>query len=358
MKTLVRKKHGFTLIELLVVIAIIAILIALLLPAVQQAREAARRTQCKNNLKNIGLALHNYHDVFGSFPNGSTSTQIGTGPRGGHWGISWWARILPYADQAPLYNQLEFEGTHPGWTHGGGANSAGRRNGQRASGNPIPWMLCPSSPLPKIQNAGAGANINAPHYIGIAGAADGNSRTDAWFQSDAFRNAAIHRTKNRTGCCGNNNGGRVAYGGVLLVTETKAIKDITDGTTNVMMVGECSNFAVDANGGPRNIQGTHGWLMGSDRNYVQPSNTRTFNLTFINYPPNFVTNPKNAAAVNQGGVGIGPNFGNNNGLYSPHTGGVQIILGDGSVRFLSENINMETLRRLATRDDGGVLGEY
>src|SRR5262245_16035146 len=100
-----RSRKGFTLIELLVVIAIIAVLIALLLPAVQQAREAARRSQCKNNLKQIGLGLHNYHDTFGVFAPGfisstsNSTTGIGTG-----WASS--AFILPYIDQAPLYNQL------------------------------------------------------------------------------------------------------------------------------------------------------------------------------------------------------------------------------------------------------------
>ena len=357
MKTLVRKKHGFTLIELLVVIAIIAILIALLLPAVQQAREAARRTQCKNNLKNIGLALHNYHDVYSMFPPGTIASS-----RGG-WGTSWFVRILPFADQAPLFNQMDFNGVHPGWTHNTGAEggfpqSAGWRNGEAAKGLPIPWMLCPSSPLPKLVNAGGGHLITAPHYIGIGGAADGNSRTDPWFKTDAFRNASIHPSGTRSGCCGADAGGRVAHGGVMVPTEGKAIRDITDGSTNVIMVGECATFAVDVNGNQRNIQGAHGWLMGSPRNSIRPFNERMFNLTFINYPPNFVSKAQNAAAVNQGNVGIGRNFGANNGLYSQHSGGVQVVIGDGSVRFLSENIDMETLRRLATRDDGKVVGDW
>ncbi len=95
-----RKSRGFTLIELLVVIAIIAILIALLLPAVQQAREAARRTQCKNNLKQIGLAFHNYHDVYNTFPVGSRE-WVGTG--GTSWGQSWWLSMLPYMEQSNIY---------------------------------------------------------------------------------------------------------------------------------------------------------------------------------------------------------------------------------------------------------------
>ena len=104
------RRRGFTLIELLVVIAIIAVLIALLLPAVQQAREAARRTQCKNNLKQMGLALHNYHDTYNGFPNGNIASAAGG------WGMSWYMRILPYVDQAPVFNKLTFSGTHPGWS--------------------------------------------------------------------------------------------------------------------------------------------------------------------------------------------------------------------------------------------------
>lgn len=108
MRSVVRKSRGFTLIELLVVIAIIAILIALLLPAVQQAREAARRTQCKNNLKQIGLALHNYSDVFGSFPIGVNSSFPGG------WGVSFWVGLLPYVEQGNVYSQMSFDGPSPG----------------------------------------------------------------------------------------------------------------------------------------------------------------------------------------------------------------------------------------------------
>src|SRR6201986_212949 len=95
-----RRRPGFTLIELLVVIAIIAILVALLLPAVQQAREAARRSQCQNNLKQMGLALHNYHDVYQLFPYGCTAQCS--------WGISFFVSILPYIDQSNVYNQINF----------------------------------------------------------------------------------------------------------------------------------------------------------------------------------------------------------------------------------------------------------
>ena len=104
MSRLNRRPRGFTLIELLVVIAIIAVLIALLLPAVQQAREAARRTQCKNNAKQLGLALHNYHDTFLMFPMSYGQGNYGEGGKF----ISWLTASLPYIDQAPLYNSLDF----------------------------------------------------------------------------------------------------------------------------------------------------------------------------------------------------------------------------------------------------------
>ena len=103
-----RTRKGFTLIELLVVIAIIAILIALLLPAVQQAREAARRSTCKNNLKQIGISLHNYHDVHNAFPPGWIAVENNSPNIEGESGFGWGTMLLPYMDQAPLYQQMDF----------------------------------------------------------------------------------------------------------------------------------------------------------------------------------------------------------------------------------------------------------
>ena len=162
-----KKKRGFTLIELLVVISIIAILIALLLPAVQQAREAARRTQCKNNLKQIGLAIHNYHETYTMFPpgqqwsgpvwndkNGDGDTDD-NGERSPGW--SWTAMILPYIDQQPLYDKIDF-GSPLNDSKLTGTNLAVVRQ-------PIEGFLCPSDSLEKVRNrnrAGPAGAIRNP----------------------------------------------------------------------------------------------------------------------------------------------------------------------------------------------------
>ncbi|QDT99680.1 DUF1559 domain-containing protein [Gimesia aquarii] len=323
MKLTHSKKRAFTLIELLVVIAIIAILIALLLPAVQQAREAARRSTCKNNLKQIGLAHHNYHDVFKCFPLGARRDHAGG------WGQSWWVGILPYMDQAALFNQLNHEVNHSGYVG----------NGAVADKVIIPLMLCPSSPMKAItHNTGGGSTVR-PHYVGISGATNGNG----------FTNASIHNQYAYTGCCTSvTPGGIKARGGVMLQNLCIKIKDISDGTTNIIVVSECSNYFRDAADNPVQVNSNHGWMMGT-ADAGETGQNRTFNLTTIRYPPNTVDNSL---------PGTGTNDGPNNGIYSPHTGGVHALLGDGSVRFLSENIDMQTLRRLATRDDGKPLGEF
>ncbi len=149
------RQRGFTLIELLVVIAIIAILIALLLPAVQQAREAARRSQCKNNLKQIGLAMHNYHDTHGAFPPGEV---YGTGLSGNWTTWAWSVFTLPFLDQAPLYNTFS--------PNGMANRPVGRNDGAAVTGNVgsiVPAYICPSDPTPNVNNTYCGfPKLNYP----------------------------------------------------------------------------------------------------------------------------------------------------------------------------------------------------
>ncbi len=330
------RRRGFTLIELLVVIAIIAILIALLLPAVQQAREAARRTQCRNNLKQIGLALHNYHDNFQKFPNGNVASSVGG------WGASWWIRILPYADASPIYNRINFSGAHHGWTQGSSAGDpTGDANGDALNGIKLAWTNCPSSPMEQNRDAGAGKVIPNPSYYGIMGATDGNGFTNP---PSRIANAGL--------------GSIITSGGMLVPLEAKGIRDVTDGTTNVIIVGEHSNFIRNSLGQPVQVSGTHGMLMGSPnltRIEACPGCgfERQFNLTTVRYPPNAP-----AIDADVAWPGVGDNFGNNNPLNSPHTGGIHVLLCDGAVKFLSNNINMQTLRWLCSRDDNNPVGEF
>ena len=333
-----KTRKGFTLIELLVVIAIIAILIALLLPAVQQAREAARRTQCKNNLKQMGLALHNYHDVHGSFPIGVN----GSIPNG--WGVSFWTLLLPYIDQAPLYNQMTFSGQSPGYTGQGTGNT---HNGPLVANRVMTFLVCPSSPLDVVSNTG-GHNSTRSQYVGIAGAVN----DDLTVNPNGFTNSTATQQYNSDNCCSCPTQGIHARGGVLLPIKNVKFRDIVDGTSNTLAISEQSDYATNAAGADVRINNHHGWMMGTE-GLSQTTSRRRFNLTTIRYPPNAVKENGGSALP-----GVCNNDGANNGIFSPHDGGVQALLADGSSRFISENLDMSTLKRLATRNDKQVIGEF
>ena len=323
------KRQGFTLIELLVVIAIIAILIALLLPAVQQAREAARRSQCRNNLKQVGLALANYHDVAKVFPLGCRDSS-------GTWGPSFWVGLLPYSDSAALFKKMQFGGNAPGWT-GAGGGTAGDYNGQQCNGVIQQTLVCPSSPLPILDgNVGGGYQIQRAHYVGVAGALNGDGLTGSDTRSIA-----------------NSNGGTLSLSGMLIPNRGNRVQDCTDGLSTTMMVSEQANFVLDAAGNnPIQVNDNHGWLMGSTNggsgaNYPNGGD-RCFNITTINYRPN---------GIRQGMAGVCNNDGQNNGFFAAHTGGVHVLMGDGTVRFVNNNISMFTFRVISNRNDGKVPGE-
>lgn len=330
-----RVRSGFTLIELLVVIAIIAVLIALLLPAVQQAREAARRSQCKNNLKQMGLALHNYHDVFQSFPIGSMGTAAGG------FGQSFWIGLMPYVDQAPFFNQWNASGLFTGYVN---HPSSVASNGALLSGKVFSFVACPSDP----QNALSGPLVMAPggamisSYAGIAGAI-GNFGTYVDARSTAGS------TSNCGGACG-----PVNSAGFFIATSHTRIGDLTDGTTNVIAIGEQSDYLIDTVSGTRydgRAGGGNfglGFTMGTAG--FSPGSERQFGLTSINFP----VGSKKFAVL----TGVPVNGAANTPIQSIHVGGAHILLGDGSVRFISDSLNYDTLRALCVRDDGIVVGEF
>lgn len=312
------RKRGFTLIELLVVIAIIAILIALLLPAVQQAREAARRSTCKNSLKQIGLALHNYHDSHRSYPpgyiaRGVTPTQDSTFETGP--GFAWGTMLLPYLDQAPLYNQLNLN-----------LDATVTPNIELAD-EAIPIFRCPSDTHQGVFSVTDGTNtyqLSSANYVGIFGY---GSLTSAPGNPDDK--------------------------GILFRNSNIKIRDITDGASNTIVVGERSHQHRFV-GATTVIQADSTWYA------AIPDATRPAGMAMASMT-------EGPASLILGHVGQGgmmtmqhpPNTTNHIANFSSkHEGGAHFLLGDGAVRFLSENMNYDTFRYLGTISDGNVIGEF
>lgn len=301
-----RRVRGFTLIELLVVIAIIGLLIALLLPAVQAAREAARRTQCVNNLKQIGLALQNYHDTVGGvFPPGYLSNFDALGnDTGPGWG--WAAMLLPQIEQTPLFNSINFNIVieEP-------ANLTSRLPNVNA-------FLCPSDPTANVywavnRDAATGAlrqnicQVAPSNYVGMYGNGEPGPSGDGLF----FRN------------------GRVG------------LRDVTDGTAHTIAVGERSHRLGEAT-----------WV-GSVTNAVM------FPIDNDNIG-RFRTETSSGMVLGHVGEGVGPGDrrGDVNQFFSLHSGGgVNFLFADGHVAFLKSTTNYQTYKALATRAGGEVVSD-
>ncbi len=294
MASLPHRRAGFTLIELLVVIAIIAILIALLLPAVQQAREAARRTQCTNNLKQIGLAFHNYHDSFSKFPLSSIET--------GNSRSSAFVAVLPYLDQTNAYQLYNFSlgNSDP-------ANLA-------VVSQRIPAYLCPSAVIRRpVPISGCDANDRAPGTYAVS-----IGSGDPWgtFASGAPHNGAI----------------------VNAGSGSTSLRDITDGASHTFLAGESAwNFADYLfTSGPCNGQVRWGFTYWSSPYPLATAFTTrgVFNPKALNGDSNRLANYR-----------------------SDHVGLVNMLRCDGSVKFVSENIDKSVLDTAATRAGGEVASE-
>jgi len=310
------RSSGFTLIELLVVIAVIALLIALLLPAVQQAREAARRTQCRNNLKQIGLALHNYHGTHNILPFGSGNTMSNMPPNLNRLMFGWSTHILPYLDQEPLYSTMDFN-----WGYNDGDGTWANNN---AMGTTLAVYQCPSQP-------------GLPAWVTCCNSLPGPD------DAAACTYAATASHKPTTGVP--NLGSSQAHfseatgdaSGVIYVLSRTRFQNVADGTSNTLLVSEsfCDNdtaaknwYALQGNLYCPNSQcylGKH-WAFG-----------------------NLITT---AYGINRR-QGLWAS-----GVDSFHVGGAQALLADGSVRFLSENMDQKMLENITTRMGNEPIGDF
>jgi prepilin-type N-terminal cleavage/methylation domain-containing protein/prepilin-type processing-associated H-X9-DG protein len=315
-----KDRPAFTLVELLVVIAIIGILVGLLLPAVQAAREAARRMQCTNNLKQFALAMHTYHDALRAFPPALVETdrdRNGVNEHVGHW--AWGAMILPFIEQSAMYNQLS-----------PGQNTPVSMT--QLLSVPLPLLRCPSDP---------GETKAAPQRMGnsatVANLGDMVRSNYVVVHNDAFTSSAI------SGCRG-----------MFMRNFSFKLKDITDGTSNQILLGERDSV--------RDHYASVFYAVSKGANNPDPNvsapgnNPFTANGYFGVYGA--ATTPMNS---------IVPHTSANSGFSSQHTGGANFALADGSVRFVSENINQVLqqatvgqglLQRLLARADGLVLDEF
>ncbi len=331
-----KRRNAFTLVELLVVIAIIGILVALLLPAVQAAREAARRMSCGNNLKQLGLALHNYHDTYKTFPSGFIAPNVANAE-----GWGWGALLLPFLEQQPRHDQL-------GVTRWNLQQALAQPTLKPLFDTPIELFMCPSD-----------TGFNKPGLIhnnrnfnnGLGAVAGGHS-TPVLVAMSNYIGVAGHRDVA-------SNAGNVENTGVLYYLSNVNLADILDGTSNTLAVGERDSRDCRSGTwvGVRNPRGDAAQGVSIVLGHSRPK---------LNQDPTIIP-------WDMDGLGCGEGFS------SFHPGGAHFVLCDGSVRFITETIdhfwanpsgnvrgsvadardgNNRTLQRLMTRDDGLPVSDF
>ncbi|MCA9010745.1 MAG: DUF1559 domain-containing protein, partial [Planctomycetaceae bacterium] len=350
----------FTLIELLVVIAIIAILIALLLPAVQQAREAARRTQCRNNMKQIGIALHNYHDTHQVLPpfktwNNGTDCLGSSNSWTNEGGFSWRVMILPFIDQAPMYNQIDFSKDHAQKECTNSVSAWGNFSNQV-----IPGFICPSDDTQAINNSNGRDHAGANYAASVSGSSQaqiGTNTTNGSIQTEQLRaafqmygNTGPYKVSLTSFKDGTSN--TIAIGEVY---RGRVMAQRGNGTFSIarnrrcdrwMITGSCGITGVRGRGGSNGaLSGGYEASGGNPGGFLQlgatsaqtgdggPNDNRADQISWLG---------ENDEAVHNG---FRP-------ASSAHTGGVQLLMADGSVHFVSDNVDSNVYSNAHSRAGG------
>jgi len=297
------------LIELLVVIAIIAVLIALLVPAVQKVREAAARAQCQNNLKQIGIALHAHHDSYKKFPMGQRGPSVAN--------ANWRVEIFPYIEQGALFSKVNRNDVY---------------NSAVLSNLILSVYKCPSSALPDLQPQSwvtwwTNNNHQVPAYQGIMGAYPDPTGTSSTIYASNY-------------------GGWWSNNGMLVMNQTMAFRDCTDGTSNTIIAAEQSAAVgtTDARNGYYSPWGSC--------TVAQPIGTQSAGADMWGMSLSCVAYANNSKTT---GAGSTTSYHGNSILNSYHTGGINVAMTDGSIRFITDSINFLDFQRLCVRNDGQVV---
>ena len=327
----IRRQAGFTLVELLVVIAIIGVLIALLLPAVQQAREAARRMQCTNHLKQVGLAMHNYESTFGMFPYGHQKDVSGFM----HRRDCWYQRLLPFMEQTALSEA--YEAYSKEWIHE-------IRNEFTAA--QVSTLTCPSDP----NSPGKGGNGGKIDFQGNFGVSAGAGVSWSLNNSTTPPTITVSNRNVTTATVSTD------PGGMFYLDSATTFRDCTDGSSNTLLAAEGivrdNNISAWGNVGGYWGGSTHGAFG------ISVSETPNTSVPDRNYTCKGETTPgaPNLAPCESGNTeGLSGRW---NFARSYHPGGINGVLVDGSVRFFPDTVDRQTWLRLGLRSDGQVIGEY